>query len=127
MYWISTEEELSMVTSVTTWSFCLISTTVAPLKPSDSLLVVAAQFVKVTVPKSAMETGEPFTPKSSTIHSAFWPPSVVDESGALNVFETDLPVDSLVRVTVPSEDELATMETAITSPADTAKSLKSCA
>ena len=116
-----------MVTFVTTWSFCMISKTVAPLKPSDSLLVVATQFVKVTVPKPAMETIEPFFPKSSTIHSAFWPPSVADELGALNVFETDMPVDSLVRVTVPFEDELATMETAITSPADTAKLLKSYA
>jgi hypothetical protein len=117
-YEITTSDELSIVTLVKTWLSCLISITIALSRPSVELAVEAEQPVNVTLPKSAKATSDPPLSKSSTIHSAFWPPRSEEELGALSDLDTVSPVDSLFIVTFPLLRELAWMVTVMTSPAD---------
>ena len=68
-----TEELLPMVTVVSTLLFCLMSMMAASVTPTVEDAVDALAPVKVTVPKLVRVTNEPFSSKSSTIHSAFCP------------------------------------------------------
>lgn len=83
-------ESLIMVTSVNTLlSVFSMSMMVAESTPSDDSDVAATQSVKVTLPKSANAINELPSSKSSTIHSAFSPPSAEVE---VNDLVTVLPV-----------------------------------
>ena len=78
---------------------CSISMITAPLGPTVPEPVVAFAFVKVTVPKLAKGTKEPFSSKSSTIHSASFSQRAAVEVSAL---VTVLPVETLVMVALPA-------------------------
>ena len=68
-----TEELLPMVTVVSTLLFCLMSMMAASVTPTVEDAVDALAPVKVTVPKLVRVTNDPFSSKSSIIHSAFCP------------------------------------------------------
>jgi hypothetical protein len=101
---------------VRTFPFCLMSIRVAPegvTVPEDPL---AEAPVNVTVPKSANGTREPPEEKSSTIHSALsscrarvWP---------VNVWVTEVPLDTFLTTAVPAVVEVAVTVTVIVSPAE---------
>lgn len=88
---------------------------VAVEMPSEDLSVLATQSVKVTSPKSAKATNSLFCSKSSTIHSAFSPPSAdVDVISMVAV----LPVVRFSTVALPVVVVVALTYMLITSPAD---------
>lgn len=90
----------------------MVASLVPTLVPLD---VLATAPVKRTVPKSANATSEPLDSKSSTIHSAFWPPSADDE---VMVLLTDLPVVRFSMTATPLVDEDDVTEKKMTSPAE---------
>lgn len=101
---------------VRTFPFCLMSMRVAPAGVTLPEPVVAEAPVKVTVPKSANGTREPPEEKSSTIHSALsscrawvWP---------VNVWLTEVPLDTFFTTAVPAVVEVAVTVTVIVSPAE---------
>ena len=92
----------------------------APLVPKRLEEVCAIAFVNKMLPKFANGTGLPFTSKSSTIHSAFWPPRLVEEDGdgADMVVETDCPLLRFLTVAAPRVEEIAITDTLMLSPAE---------
>src|SRR3569833_1178963 len=87
----------------------------APLVLTEPPLVPTLQPVKVTVPKLANGTREPFCSKSSTIHSA-----LVSQSCAvwpLNECDTDRPVDRFSILTLPADVDVAVAVMRTESPA----------
>lgn len=104
-----------METEVKTWLFCSMSIMVEPEGPTvDPELVVATALEKVTVPKLAKGTREPFSSKSSTIHSAFSSHKAEEE---LRDLVTVCPVETFSMTAVPDVVEEAVTVVVMTSPA----------
>lgn len=108
-----TSEEL-LETEVKILPFCLISRRLAPEGPMFPEDVVASALVKVTVPKLAKGTREPFSSKSSTIHSAFsWQRAWVEVRDLVTVF----PVVLFSMIALPDLVVVAVTVVVMTSPA----------
>jgi len=91
---------------------------VAPDTPTVDDPVEADALVNVTGLKLAKLTCEFPSSKSSTIHSAFWPPRAAEDEGAETVVWTVFPVLTFSRTTVPRVEEVAVTVTEMVLPGE---------
>lgn len=105
-------------TPVKTLLLCSMSKISAPVVSTVAPeLVPAVAPVKVTAPKFANATRLFPCWKSSTIHSAFWPPRTALEVGGVKLLDTLLPVVLFVMVTTPAFEEVDLTRREMVSPA----------